>query len=165
MTPAPDGGVHPELASLIVGLVESYVADSCPASFPEELAVAWLEVKEASDQLSIVCKQLESRLAAAMKNKVMSLDGIGTFEKAPAVSRKSWDHPLLAQKIVAKALDSRQIDSETGEVEDRAEVATKALLSTAGISYWRVGEVKKLGIDPDQYCDKEYGAPRVKYTK
>lgn len=159
--PAPDVPCHPTPALLILSVEAAVPAEGAGA---EELARAYVDLKQVADAVAIVCREVETRLVNAMQTRHLTIENLGTFEKLPATSRKAWDHPLLAEKIVQKALDKRLVDRDTGEVEDPVQVATKALLSTAGISYWRVGEVKKLGINADEYCEKEYGNPRVKHT-
>jgi hypothetical protein len=58
------------------------------------------------------------------------------------------------------------IDRETGEVLMDAVVANRVLdaFMKACRPEWRVGGLKELGIDIDDYCSKEFGVSRVQVT-
>lgn len=83
----------------------------------------------------------------------LELPGHGLFKVRKVSDRKEWDHALVAYRVAAHAVAHRTPD-EDGSVERPEDVAVAAVLDAAGISYWKVGELKSRGIDPDTYCTK-----------
>jgi len=75
-----------------------------------------------------------------------------SMETKTGQPRKKWDHDGLAT-LVAKRISDSSIDMDTGEVLKSAQQMIKELLEYAAPSYWRVGALKELGIDPDDFCD------------
>lgn len=115
--------------------------------------------------LRLVHSEIERQLVTAMKEankREIEVAGEGTFKRQSEVSRTEWKHEMLAAKIASIALDNRPIDDETGEVQDPAIVIYTALLKACGISYWRVGELKKLGLDPETYCTTRWGGEKIR---
>ena len=94
--------------------------------------------------------------------RVVTTNGI-VCERAGGFSRRSVDNEGLI-KYVAKcaALEDIRIDKSTGEM--RSEDAVKYELHLrcfAASARW--GELKKLGVDEDDFCSREF-VPSVKYT-
>ncbi len=75
-----------------------------------------------------------------------------SMETKTGQPRKKWDHDSLAV-AVAKRISDSSIDMDTGEVLKSTQQMIKELLEYAAPSYWRVGALRELGIDPDDYCD------------
>lgn len=82
------------------------------------------------------------------------------FERKPGTSRKSWDHSTLSS-VVAKRLTSMSIDLDTGEVLKSPEEMIREAFNFAGVSYWRVKELNKIGINADSYCEVVEGKPSI----
>jgi hypothetical protein len=91
--------------------------------------------------------RIEQEFAKRCDTKVFEFKG-GTAEVRGGSKRKNWDSPLLAGRVVTEAMEQGEHPQE-------------AIVRCAGISYWRTGELKKLGIDANQYCETEHGLPRV----
>lgn len=75
-----------------------------------------------------------------------------SMETKTGQPRKKWDHDGLAA-AVAKRISDSAIDMDTGEILKSAQQLIKELLDYAAPSYWRVGALRELGIDPDDFCD------------
>ena len=75
-----------------------------------------------------------------------------SMETKTGQPRKKWDHDGLAA-AVAKRISDSAIDMDTGEILKSAQQMIKELLEYAAPSYWRVGALRDLGIDPDDFCD------------
>ena len=84
--------------------------------------------------------------------------GSFTLEKKSGSPRKSWDHENLAQ-IVSNRIIDLSINMDTGEVTKSPTEMVSEILAYCGISYWRVKELSKIGINADQYC--EVGDPKT----
>lgn len=68
-----------------------------------------------------------------------------------------WDTDGLAPVVMARARDERRVIEETGEYESEGEAVMRVTLRCAGVGYWRKGELRKLGIDPDEYLASSPG--------
>ena len=66
--------------------------------------------------------------------------------------RRTWDTPLLAGAVAARVLQ--------GERLEQVDHVIAAFVQTARLE-WRVTELEKLGINADDYCDKELGQATV----
>ena len=70
-----------------------------------------------------------------------------------SINRK-WDSEELVRHVVARALDERTIDPDTGEVEASYVAVTRALTGCAHIDYWRMGGLKSHGLQPDEFYEE-----------
>lgn len=75
---------------------------------------------------------------------------------------KRWDHEEAMRHVVARALDERTIDPDTGEVEPSWATVARAVMECAGIGYWRVGALKDKGLDPDEFFETTSWSPSVR---
>lgn len=93
--------------------------------------------------------------------------GSYTAERKIASTRKNWDHQVLLEAVVNKALaeeSSIVVDPATGEVIDLSTVA-KPLIDTvvdhvtkaARVADWRVTALRAMipGLNPDDFCEVE----------
>lgn len=102
---------------------------------------------------------VEQLLVATMPSRQMVADGL-VLERKSGSLRKRWDHPAVASKLAARAC----IDEETGEVlgdSSFAQRVTDEILAVGHVDYWRAGELRSRGIDPDRYAETERGQPTV----
>jgi hypothetical protein len=88
----------------------------------------------------------------------------GTVEVLGGTKRKAWDHERLGS-VVAKRIVESSIDPDTGEVLRDSEQMINEMLKYVGVSYWRVGALKDLGLNADNYCEATEGPKKVKITK
>lgn len=107
-----------------------------------------------------VADLLEQAKAALIENMGTAPEVVShgiTFEKKVGAARKTWDHKSLGE-IVARRIVDLNVDMETGEVLASPYDMVKQVLDYTGVSYWRVGELKNIGINADAYC--EVGEPK-----
>lgn len=74
------------------------------------------------------------------------------IEKKSAYDRKGWDHKSLGNAVADK-LVQMSIDMDTGEVLKTPHEIAVDLLTYCAPSYWRIKELNKIGINPDNYCE------------
>ncbi len=84
----------------------------------------------------------------------------GLVEVSKRRNRK-WDHEEATKHVVARALDERAVDPDTGEIEPSWVAVTRALRECAGIGYWRVGALRDRGLDPDEFAETTSEAKSV----
>ena len=115
--------------------------------------------KEALREDELDCVESIYRL---LPKREMDFGGIGRVTCTKSLNRR-WDHDSLIPVIVARALDDRKIDKETGEVFEReASAVARVMAECAGIGYWRLTALKQYGIDPDEYAETTSTRPSVR---
>ena len=123
-------------------------------------------VRHARASLAFIESELETALAAAMPGPVVAVDGVGVLERRGGRKRSNWDHARLASMLAARVADQRRVDPETGEVLARppgrlAQDVVDELLACAGVSYWKVGELRARKVDPAAFCEEAPGRQTV----
>ena len=83
--------------------------------------------------------------------------------------RKAWDNELLQAAVIRRILEDqpdRLVDPDTGQPFDPRETVDAVLdvVSLNG-SNAKTGGIKRLGLDPDDYCHAEKKDPTVQVTK
>lgn len=133
--------------------------DELADAFAEDLLATRAEIARLRDlERELVEKIHETAPARKFKTSV----GLVEISKR---RNRSWDHEEIVRHLTRIALDRREIDPETGEIKTRPtwEIVTDALISCAGISYWRIGELKGYGLDPDEYYEITSEARSVRF--
>lgn len=82
------------------------------------------------------------------------------FEKKQGAQRKSWDHGALSS-VVADRLVAMSIDLDTGEILKSPSQMIRDAFAFAGVSYWRVKELQKIGVNADSYCEVGEGKTNI----
>ena len=118
----------------------------------EEIADILLELNLAKRDLGYIYQSVESALAAKMTDKILDLRDGAQIERKVATSRSKWRHKDLASDVAARIRQSA-VDMDTGEVVMTPEDMVVKLLDFVQPSYWRVGELGKIGLNPDNYCE------------
>lgn len=113
----------------------------------DDLCIFLVNLDLLKGDLTAYRSRLEQEVARRMKGKLHEFPG-GTAEYKGGTKRTHWDTPLLAGKVVTEAMEQGEHPQE-------------ALVACAGIGYWRTGELRKRGIDPDQFSESERGLPHV----
>ena len=108
------------------------------------------------DALVYQCQDLP-----AFQNVVVP--GLGVAQPKWGKDRKAWDHKGLANVVGEKILVSF-VDPETGTIDAPYAVLVTEILKYAHADYWRKGELAKLGIDVDDYCEQTKGKFSIQTT-
>lgn len=119
---------------------------------PEDLdtdLIALQMIKDARSNLAVLERDLENALAKAMPEKVMVVEGAGTFERSKKKSRTQWDRDALLPTV----LDSRMFDPNTGELVE--ETPLDRVLAVWNLGAPRITVLRERGIDADQFCSTE----------
>lgn len=87
-------------------------------------------------------------------NDPYEVDGVGAVTVRWGSARTQWAHGELTPKVVAR------IAEKQGYPIAPIRAVVDAWLAVASPS-WKVTGLKELGIDPDEYCQKRPGEPRV----
>lgn len=111
-------------------------------------------LRDMKQDLARVYEATEKHLLSLMGDKKMEVDGIGLVEVKRRTKRTQWRHDELWPVVVARALDERLLDEETGEYESAAEVVSRVLRDCMSPS-WKVTGLRARGIQPDEFCTEE----------
>jgi hypothetical protein len=137
--------------------------DELDKSFYEDFKTKRLSneelLQDASDMHLV--KATVTRLFAAMQDEAVDRVGFtaepinvegATIEVKSGSSRKAWDHASLAEDVAQRIYES-SINIDTGEISKTPKEMMADMLKYGAVSYWRVGALKDLNIDPDEYCE------------
>lgn len=130
------------------------------------LAALLASVRRARATLAFLESEVETAVAGLMGSNVVVVPDIGVLERRGGRKRTSWDHARLASLLAVRVADQRRVDSETGEILPRppgrlAQDVVDELLACAGVSYWKVGELRARKVDPAAFCEEEPGRATV----
>lgn len=133
-------------------------------AFVHDLAWTVDNLERIIDQAKALQAEAASALAHAIPFGTTHVTFMGLRPLTPrwGGERKGWENDLLREKVVPRLL----VDPETGEKRDPEGVleTTLSVVSLIGSNVKTTG-LKKLGIDPDDYCHKEKRPPTVQVTK
>lgn len=120
------------------------------------------DLRESRKKLAEIEASVEAIAAQRMSAPKVEWPGF-IAERKGGLDRKHWEHDRLAWACIA---DLTQVDGVIDDA-DAALVASvrDRLLNCAAISYWRTGQVKQLGIDPNDYCETTKGRRTVQVSR
>lgn len=127
-----------------------------PPSDTESLAYGLHHLREARRALGDAERDIEAHLAEAMgDDKLVAIAGLGQVERKASPVKPRWEHERLLPRIAAMSRDERLVNESTGEIETDADAAVRVLAECASIAYYRVGELKRRGLDPREFRSEE----------
>jgi hypothetical protein len=142
------GDFSERLANL-EGQLQDYLAGQPPQEEACEVLAAFNRAKA---EVKLTYDSFALRIGAMMKDDKVLLSGGGEVERNYSTKRTKWQHKDLAS-VVAQKLHKMSIDMDTGEVKVDPEGMAKAMLNYVQPSYWKVTQLEKIGINPDNYCE------------
>lgn len=93
-------------------------------------------------------RHIEGHVADVMPQDHVNLDDEFTLERHRGRTRKQWQSADLLRHLVGDQL----VDARTGENVFDLLVSVLPLTGSLG---WRVGALRKAGVDPSDWCDEE----------
>lgn len=128
-------------------------------------------VREGRYALYAIECDVEAAAAKAMLGDFAEGPGI-RMERSRAPERKEWDHEAWQADVRAKVLQAHGLKGAQGVVTASGEVAEVSLAELLrevegihGAGQPRTTGLRKLGLDPDDYCARTTGTWRVKVTR
>jgi len=125
-----------------------------------ELAHEYYEVLREIHDLNYRKLDLEDRLGAEMVEDVIETEH-GPFQRRYGKTRKEWDHEGLRKEVIAHTV--REVDPNTGEIESDAEAQIRTVFQVAHVDYWRVTQLRQMGIAADEFCAAIPGRVTVQF--
>jgi hypothetical protein len=126
----------------------------------EQLAIVLAAIRDCRAGLAVLYGRVEAGLLGMAGEKRFVVDGLGEVEIKRSTKRSQWDSEGLTRKLVALALDERQIIEETGEYEPAWEAVARVLMDCARPA-WRVLPLRARGLQVDEWCREEEGTYSV----
>lgn len=149
-------------------LVVPGLLEQCTASDGADMAAVLLQIQQARIKLQDVERYVELECAMALTGDMTEAPGL-RIERYRSAERKAWDHESWQRDVRNKALRkagllAAHVISADGE-EVPAGVLHEVLTwvqSVHGATGPKVGSIRGLGLDPDDYCERSPGAWHVK---
>lgn len=108
-------------------------------------------------ELGVLIDTAHGLAAELMDAPKATVDGV-VWERHRQQRRRNWDSDMLRRMVLDA--DRRPLaDPDTGEIPGDAEVLTK-VFGCAGYQA-RIGALRQLGLDPDEFCQSERTGWRV----
>lgn len=123
-----------------------------------------LALRDLKRDIAALDAEVEQAIINMMDESIVILPSGQQVEKRTGADRKSWDHKSLAS-VVAERVYESSIDMDTGEVLLSPKDMMAKMFEYAAPSYWRVGELSKIGISADAYCEKSEGKTSISISK
>jgi hypothetical protein len=156
--------IHDEMARFrkqfadLSGVVEEYARSSDDGV--EDLAQLFIAVDNLRKDVNMVHESVMSMIAERMQEEVVFLENGMQLEKKQGEDRKKWDHSGLAVEV-ARKIQQLSIDPDTGEITMTPDEMMIKMLDFAAPSYWRLTQLRSIGVDADKYCEKSDGKVRL----
>jgi hypothetical protein len=117
-------------------------------------------MKGAVQLLAELCADIEDRLVAFMATNPddrlwwrLELPGCPTIKRHAGPERKQWRGEELLEDLYRLAVE-HPFDPESGERLEPVERLHQLVRECVRVSYGLVRPLRKLGVDPDEYCTK-----------
>jgi hypothetical protein len=111
-------------------------------------------VRDLRTDLAFVASELERDLLKNNPPKRFAVDG-AEVEIKKSTTRNKWQNDDLMKVVVARALDERAMDPETGEMLEPGWQTVARVVSDCMRPSWRLTPLRSRGIDPDEFCSVE----------
>lgn len=135
----------------IDALLDKYIQSTPDVAEAAEMLAQLNAIKR---DFGIVYDSFAGKVGQLMGNRgLVETQSGATIEKKGATERKKWMHTELAS-AVSQRLADMAVDMDTGERTMTPTEMVQKLLDYAAVSYWRVGKLGELGINPDNYCEQ-----------
>jgi len=119
----------------------------------EEACLILSELNFIKRDLSLVYDDFSNTVLAVMgENEGIMLSNGAQIERKSSYNRTGWKHKDLGADVVNRIMEMA-IDMDTGEITKSPREIALEILDYCAPSYWRVKELGKIGINPDNYCD------------
>lgn len=87
-----------------------------------------------------------------------------TLEAKEGTPRTKWNHKAVTLAVAQRIVDLAT-DFDTGEVLMTKEEMVRELTKYAGIGYWKVTQLKKVGLNPDDFSTPGEGKKSIAISR
>lgn len=116
----------------------------------DDMATLLFNLRDSTQKLRDVYSYLQTEMARNMDKGELYEKGKRSIEKKGGSGSVKWDNAALKSVVSEKILETA-IDRETGAMNAPLSQIVAYAFECVGIDYWKVGELNKLGINPNLY--------------
>ncbi len=179
-TPLPDHAAHADTTPGMVDLIDAAItaadrqrAELAEAGDLDALAHGLHAAREIAGRLRILIDLIDADVSTLNRNRpdteqgATIIDGLGALETKRRSTRQVWESERLFGVLIDRITDKAVVDMNTGEmVGDPTTANTIASLLREYLAPalpitpsmgWRIGGLKKAGIDPEDWRERELG--------
>lgn len=170
LSPSGVPAASPRIIFSIVGDVELLshdLAEILDDLHEIEALDALAQIRQARQGLAQIEATLERRAARVMTGDIIEWPG-GVAERRFGKDRKEWQHDELIRTVVNLIATDVATDKASGELDDMLAALVQDAVARFAETHrpdWRVTVLKKLGVDPDEYCRAIPGRTTVAITQ
>lgn len=164
------GFVHSHNGAKVCPMLSGVATPSPPPSFPE-LVAQLVELTDQRQHIADRIMEVEDLLTAAMRGAdvwYVEVPGLPPIKRHGGKKRSSWDHEAVFTTLRLLAREPRHrkmADPEAGEIESPEEAVARHIKECAYVAYWRAGDLKARGVQPDQFCEVSYGRQTIEVIR
>lgn len=126
---------------------------------PEALACILARTKAIKSSITLMETEASKALSTIVSDGgIVEADNV-QLERRDAKSKKTWKHDQL-KSIVTEKVIARHTDPEDGTITTPISVLIQEAFSYAGIGYWKLGQLKEIGINGNSYCTTGEAKPK-----
>ena len=126
--------------------------DATPPATNEEFVSLLVAIRDLRADLAFVASELEKGLLDRNPPKRFAVDG-NEVEVKKSTTRTKWQNDDLMKVVVARALDERLSDPDTGEMLEPGWQTVARVISLCMRPSWRLTPLRERGIDPDEFSE------------
>lgn len=164
--PASRPGFEPLVLEVTVEDVSRDVARWLDTAEEIEALDALATVRKARQDLAQIEATIEARAAQLMSGNTVEWPG-GVAERRFGKDRKEWQHDELVRQVANLVALDAATDKQSGETDDMLAALIQDAVAQFAATHrpdWRVTVLKKLGIDPDEFCHAIPGRTTIQIT-
>lgn len=146
--------------------IDTRRAELVEAGDYESLAFGVVALKGLVDDVRVLIRSIEDDVVGLLPSKRVEVEGLGVLERRRGSARKAWASEDLLGRVIRLAVDP----DGTGELPPAADLLDRlrstlvAVVPFTGSLSWRVGALRELGLDPDEWCQTEPGRVALQIT-
>lgn len=125
----------------------------------EDLLMLYEKAQSARRSASDTERYIEMLLAEKLRkeNRTLETDDGKEVRSAWRPGTTKWDQQAILNALFERALENRQVNKETGEIESEIEAVNRVVNECVSLSYARVGALQNYSLNPDLYREQKDG--------
>lgn len=126
-----------------------------------DLALALAEVRTAKAELDMVERDIQGAVVRSMGDRwELTVEGFGGIKVHGGKKRSKWLHDDLWPLTLQRARTAESLAPEKDD--ERLLLIVRSAVQPA---YWRSTELKRWGVDPDEFCEVTWGRKTVEIIR
>ena len=162
--------LHRAIAALWARLddIEDAICALCQQDRWIEAAELYAEFEGLRSAMGKRGPTLAETIAETMPAQQVEVPGVGVMTRRRGTVRKAWDWPTLLPKAIRSYLDpdgTGEFPTDPMTAVDRMRAMAEDVIGLTPSKQPRVGALRALDIDPDEYCESTPGRLSVQITQ